>query len=121
MQAIDVAPTELGGDLEPDVEQLAQVGVVGRVALIVAQGAGELGWCPPGDLFGRRELVGIDIDHGGVGLAQRLTLRQRLGVDLLCQLEPAAAGFGQADDLLEPVGARRLDVDPGAAAFEGFV
>ena len=42
LELLEVAGAHLGGDLEADVDQLADVRVVERVLLVVAQGTDEL-------------------------------------------------------------------------------
>ena len=119
LELLEVARAHLGGDLEADVDELADVGVVERVLLVVAQGADELLAGPAVDDGGGRELGTVDVDDGRVGLAELVHVRQGFRVDLLGEGEAGAAGFGEADDFLEPGRARGLHVDAGAVLGEG--
>ena len=96
------------------MDELADVGVVERVLLVVTQGADELLTGPAVDDGGGGELRTVDVDDGRVGLAELVHVRQGFGVDLLGKGKSGAAGFGEADDFFEPSGARGLHVDAGA-------
>jgi hypothetical protein len=97
-QGIEVGVAKLGRDLEADVEELAKMGVVERVRQIVAERAGELVAGPAVDLLGGGELRVVDVDDGGVGLAEGFLFRKRGGVDLLGEIEGGSTGLGQSDD-----------------------
>ena len=101
------------------MDELADVGVVERILLVVAQGADELLAGPAVDDGGGREFGAVDIDDGRVGLTELVHVRQGFGVDLLGERETGAAGFGEADDFFEPGRARGLHVDAGAMLGEG--
>ena len=85
----------------------------------MAKRTGELFARPRVHGFGGGEFREIDVDDGGVGLAEGFLFREGLGVDFLGEREAGAAGFGEADDFFQPVGAGGLDVEPGSGAGEG--
>jgi hypothetical protein len=105
----EIARTHLGRDLEADVQQLAEALVVGGRLLVVAQRAGELVRAPEPDLGRRGQLRGIDVDDGGVGRAELFAVGIGLGVDLLGDGEPVAAGLGETDQLFKPGGSGGLE------------
>ena len=119
MEGFDVGVAELRGDFKADVKELADVGVVERVALVVAQGTGVLLAGPAVDGFSGGEFVEIDIDDGGVWLAEGFFFGEGFSVDLLREFEAGAAGFGEADDFFKPVGACGFDVESCTGAGEG--
>ncbi len=57
LECLQVAVAHLRGDLEADVQELAEAGVVGRVALIVAQRGDELLAGPAVDGLGSGQLA----------------------------------------------------------------
>ena len=120
LQGIEVAITHLGGDLEADVEELADVGVVAGVALVVRKGADVLFAGPGVHFLGAWELGVIDVDDGGVGFAEGFLFLEGLGVDFLGEIESVSTGGGEADDFLKPVGSGGLDVEAGTSASERF-
>lgn len=120
LEGVEVAVTHLGGDLEADVEELADVGVVAGVALVVREGADVLLGGPAVDFLGAGELGVVDVDDGGVGLAEGFFFVEGLGVDFLGEVEGVSTGGGESDDFFEPVGAGGLDVEAGAGAGDGF-
>lgn len=85
----------------------------------MAKRSGELLAGPPIDGFGGGEFGEVDVDDGGVGLAKSLFFGESLGVDFLSEREAGAAGFGEADDFLQPVRAGGLDVESGTGAGDG--
>ena len=119
LEGVEVGVAELGGDFEADVEELAEVLVVGRVALVVAEGAGVLLAGPAVDFLGAGESGRIHIDDRGVGFAQGFLFLEGGGVDLFGESEAVASGFGEADEFLEPGGACGFDVEASAGAGEG--
>ena len=125
LEGIEVAVSHLGRDLETDVEKLADVGVVAGVALVVSQGADVLLAGPAADFLGRWKGVEVDIDDGGVRLAERFFFLESLSVDFLGKLKAVSTGGGESDHFFEPVGAGGLDVKAGTGAsdrfFDGFV
>ena len=52
-------------------------------------------------------------------MAERFLFREGLGVDFPGEREAGAAGFGKADDFLQPVRAGGLDVESGTGAGDG--
>ena len=84
----------------------------------MAQRAGVLLGGPFATWSGGGQLARVDVDHRGIGRAQLLAVRRRLGIDLFGQREALAAGFGQADQFLQPGGAGGLEVQAGAGALE---
>lgn len=121
LEGIEVAVAHLGGDFEADVEELADVGVVAGVALVVREGADVLLGGPAVDFLGAWELGVVDVDDGGIGLAESFFFLKGLGVDFLGEVESVSTGGGKADDFFEPVGASGLDVEAGAGAGDGFL
>ncbi len=83
VQGFDVGVAELCGDLESDVQELADVWIVGRIRLVVAECSGELLAGPTIHGFGGGEFCEIDVDDGGVGLAKGFLFGKCLGVDFL--------------------------------------
>ena len=63
----------------------------------------------------------VDIDDGGVGLAEGFFFLEGFGVDFLGKVEGVSTCGGEADDFFEPVGASGLDVEAGAGAGDGFL
>lgn len=119
-EGVEVAVSHLGGDLEADVEELADVRVVARVGLVVREGADVLFAGPGLDFFGCWELGVVDVDDGGVGLAEGFFFLEGLGVDFFGKVEGVSAGGGEADDFFEPVGAGGFDVEAGSGAGDRF-
>mgnify|MGYP006080570085 FL=1 len=62
----------------------------------------------------------VDVDDGGVGLAEGFFFLEGLGVDFFGEVEGVSACGGEADNFFEPVGAGGLDVEAGAGAGDGF-
>ncbi len=118
-ECLKIGLAELCCDFETYVEKLADVGIVGGVALIVAERTGELIAGPGIDGFFRGEFREVDVDDGGIGFAEGFLFPECLAVDFLGEGETGAAGFREADNFLEPVGAGGLDVEAGAGAGEG--
>ena len=90
-QRVRIAAAHLGGDLEGDVDQLAEMGVVLRIFLVVAQRGGVGGGVPCSDLRrgGKPGLVNVDdrgvrrgqfreAVHGGANFSASLTSRSSL-------------------------------------------
>ena len=118
LELLEVAGAHLGGDLEAHVNQLADVRVVERVLLVVAQGTNELFAGPAVDDGGGGQLGAVDVDDGRVRLAKLVHVRQGFRVDFLGEGEARTAGFGEADDFLEPGRARGLHVHAGTMLGE---
>ena len=93
--------------------------VVGRVALVVAEGAGVLLAGPAVDFLGAGESGRIHIDDRGVGFAQGFLFLEGGGVDLFGESEAVASGFGEADEFLQPGCAGILYMETGTGAGEG--
>ena len=93
------------------MQKLAQAGVVVGRMRVVPQGCYVLLRSPARDGCRRGQPGGIDVDDRGVGSAQFFTMGVGLGVNLLCEGEPVAARFGEADDFFEPGGTGGLQMD----------
>lgn len=119
VESFDVGFTHHRGDLETDVEELADVRIVERIALIVTKRASELIAGPGVNGFGGGEFREIDIDNRRVWLAERFFFREGLGVDFFGESQSGSTGFGKADDFFEPVGAGGFDVKSGTGAGDG--
>ena len=104
----------MGGDFETDVEELANVGIVAGVALVVREGADVLLAGPAVDFLGAWKLGVVDVDDGGVGFAESFFFLESLGVDFLGKVEGVSACGGESDDFLEPVGACSFNMKSGA-------
>ena len=75
---------------------------------------------PAVHFLGGGKLGVVDVDDGGVGLAEGFFFLESLGVNFLGEVEGVPTGGGEADDFFEPVGAGGLEVKAGAGAGEGF-
>ena len=75
VEGLDVGFAHHRGDLEADVEELTDVRIVERIALIVAERAGEFFARPFVHGFGAGEFREVDVDDGGVGLAEGFLFR----------------------------------------------
>ena len=62
----------------------------------------------------------VDVDDGGVGLAEGFFFLEGLGVNFFGKVECVSTCGGEADDFFEPVGASGLDVEAGAGAGDRF-
>ena len=96
-----------------DVQQLTDVGVVGRAIRIVTQRRGKRRAVPPPDRLGRRQLVAVDLHHRGVRAAQLVDPPIRRLVDQPGDFQTVAAGLGQGDQFLQPRGAGCLEMHAG--------
>ena len=94
------------------MQELADVGVVGGTP---GRGAGAAANARSSQRPRPRaaEVGAIDVDHRGVRAAQLVEPGQGFAVDLLGDGQTVAAGRGQADQLLEPRRAGRLQVEAG--------
>lgn len=119
-ESVEVGVTHLSGDLEADVEELTDVGVVAGVTLIVSEGADVLFAGPVVDFFRAGELGVVDVDDGGVGLAESFFFLKGFGVNFFCQVEGFASGGREADDFFEPVGPCGFNVKTSTGARDGF-
>ena len=84
----------------------------------MAQRVGVLRRSPAHNGFGVREFVWINVDHGAIGSHQLPIMLAGLGVNLFNELQPFIARLGQSDDLFEPVGTSRFDVQTGVMFFD---
>ena len=108
-----IAVAHLGGYLKPDVQQLAEIPIEAGTSGIMPERGGEFLPRPSSNLGRQWQLGVVDVDHGRVGLAQRLAMGIRIGVDFLGQCQTVAAGLRESDELFEPAGARRLHMHAG--------
>src|SRR5581483_11923970 len=60
-----------------------------------------------------------DVNDRGVGSAKFLQMIERLAVNVLGNCEPGSVSLRQPDDLLQPGGARGLDVQAGSGPLQG--
>jgi hypothetical protein len=102
LQQIKVSTSHSCGDLETDVEQLAQTAVVGIRTGIVPECGGELLGRPPPNVGRRGKLGCVDVDDCEVRVTQLFAVRIGLGVDLFGEREALSLRFGKPYDLFEP-------------------
>ena len=67
LESVEVGISKLGCHLKPNVEKLAEMLVVGRVFLVVTEGAGILLAGPSIDFFRARKLRIINVDDSSIG------------------------------------------------------
>src|ERR1019366_4389788 len=115
---LEALVAHLGGHLEPHVQQLAQVRIETGILLVVTQRRSELFGTPAAHHRRLGQFRVVNIDYGRVGLAQRVAVFKCLGVNLIRQVQTVTAGFGQADQLFQPGGARGLEVDSRAEPLD---
>src|SRR5206468_2540356 len=60
-----------------------------------------------------RQPADVYINDSRIRSAERLPLLQRFAIDLLRQFQSLAARFRQPDQLFQPGGSRRLEMQPG--------
>ena len=75
---------------------------------------------PAVDFFRAGKLGVVDVDDGGIGLAEGFFFFKSLGVDFLGEVESVSTCGGEADHFFKPVGAGCFDVKSGAGAGDGF-
>ena len=107
-QHLEVAVAFLGRDLEADVEQLPEMRVVFLAFWVVPERGAVLRRSPFGNRFLRREFLRVNVNDGGVGGAKLGAMIQRVAINLFGEREGVAAGLGQTDEFLQPVGSRRF-------------
>jgi len=90
-EQIKVTAAHRRGDLETDVKQLPEAGIVRCRVRIVAYGRGELFGGPGADLCRRREHCRVDIDHRRVGSAELGAVIIGFGVDFFASAKPPAS------------------------------
>ena len=112
-QQVQISGAFFGRDLVADVEQLAEVRIELLALGIMAQGGDILRRGPFRDRAGDGQFRAVNVNDRGVRRAKFVHVFQRLGVNLFCQHQPLPAGFGQADDFLQPARARGFKVQAG--------
>ena len=118
LEGVKVCVPELGCHLEANVEKLAEMLVVGRVFLVVTEGAGILLAGPSIDLFRARKLCIINVDDSSVGLTLSLFFLQRGSIDLFGESKSVPSCFSKADEFFQPCSASGFDMEAGSGACE---
>ena len=98
LERIQIFRAHLCRDLEADMQQLPEAGVVCRVLRVVAQGRSVLLAGPAVHLRDCRQLTIVDVDYGGVRRGELIFVCQRLRVDLFGNLEA-----GSVHDSARPI------------------
>src|SRR6185312_14122740 len=88
-----IAGAHLRRHLITYVQQLPHVGIELRTSRIMPQGAGVLAAAPTLYYRGIGEPGVLDIDDAGVGLAEFLPVRERLGINLFGDFQAVAVRF----------------------------
>jgi hypothetical protein len=81
-EGVKISRSLFGRNLVADVQQLAKMGIVLRVLAVVTQRGHKLLRSPASYRIGAREFCPVDVDDRGVGGAELVYVRQRLGIDL---------------------------------------
>ena len=76
---------------------------------------------PARHLLRRRQFRPININHTGIRPTQLFHPRQRLRVNLLCNLQPLSTGRGQADQFFQPRRARGLQMQACACLLKSAI
>ena len=121
VQRIEIAVAHLGGDTEGDVQHLAEMHVVVRAGLVVAQRLRELLRRPFRDFRRFRQFGGIDIDNRRIRDAQFFAAFVGICIDVFCEFQAVTASSCKSDQFLQPCSARRLQMETRVRLVDGFV
>ena len=115
-QQIGVAPSLPRGHLERHMQQLPEVRIeIGMAGQMPDRSRQPRPW-PGIHNLRRRKLPRINVDYTGVGAAELIAVGTRVGIDLAGERQAIPLRLRQTDQLLQPRGAGRLEMNasPGA-------